>query len=276
MSRRPHPAILAALLGCATLVVGALGPQAHARTIIDRDIVSDTTWGAVGSPYIVQKPVVMVRFGSTLTIEPGVEVRFEPGRILTTDPDCSIIAVGSVLDTIVFTSNSVAPSTSDWDKVEVWASSGSVFERCVFRYANTGLYLIASDPPVWRCAFRQCETGLHCWQSSPTIEHCSVSGSTSAGILCRGRESIPVIYDCNLIGNPWNVYLIDYSGSEPEVTITAEGNWWGSAEESAIRASIYDKDDNIGVNGVVDYDPWLGDQPIEERSWGRIKALFRR
>ena len=212
MSRRSHPVPFASLVACAVLFVGALfigvlALGARARTIIDRDIVSNTTWGPVGSPYVIQKPVLMVRFGSTLTIEPGVEVRFEPGRILTTDADCSIVAVGSVLDTIVFTSNAVTPSTSDWNKVEIWASTGSVFERCVFRYAKTGLYLIASDPRVSRCSFRLCETGLHCWQSSPSIEHCSVSGSTSVAILCRGRESVPAIYDWRRIAETSAAHL---------------------------------------------------------------------
>ena len=62
---------------------------------------------------------------------------------------------------------------------------------------------------------------------------------------------------------------------EAEVTIDAEGCWWGSDTEADIAASIYDKADNGAVNGVVDYDPWLSGQPVEGPSWGVFKALFR-
>lgn len=257
------------------LVLAALCPGAWAETIVEANVGADTTWTPAGSPYIIEKSVVTVRFASTLTIDPGVEVRFQPGRILTTDAGCSIVAVGTAGDSIVFTSNAISPAPADWGKVEVYSSTGSAFEHCVFRFAKSGLYAIVSDPPVSCCSFRDCESGIQCYQSSPAIAHCAFTGSTWAAVYSRGRESVPSIEDCNLWGNLWNVYLQSYSGSEPEVTITAEGNWWGSDDEGDIQTSIYDKADNIGVNGVVDYDPWLSAQPVEDASWGRIKALFR-
>jgi hypothetical protein len=253
----------------------ACAVQASADTIVDGNILTDTTWTAAGSPYIIEASTVKVRFGSTLTIEPGVEVRFQPGRMLTTDLDCSIAAVGTSGDRIVFTSNAESPAPSDWGKVEVYASGGSSFEHCVFRYAATGLYVIASEPVVSHCLFEDCQTGIYCQLASPTVVHSSCTRATWAAVHCYGRDSVPVIDDCNLWDNEWNVYLQFYSGSEPEVTISAENCWWGSDAEAAVAASIYDKSDNSAVNGVVDYDPWLTGQPVEGASWGVIKALFR-
>ncbi len=254
---------------------GACAAPAGADTIINGNITTSTTWTAAGSPYIIEGSMVKVRFGSTLTIEPGVEVRLQTGRILTTDLGCSIVAAGAPGDPIIFTSNSGTPAPGDWGKIEVYASTGSTFEHCVFRYADTGLNVIVSEPSVSHCSFEDCEKGVYCHLSSPSIAHCSFTGSTWAAIHCYGRQSLPVIDDCNFWSNLWNVYLTFYSGSEPEVTITAENNWWGSDDEEEIGASIYDKADNGAVNGVVDYDPWLPAQPVEDSSWGMIKALFR-
>ena len=73
---------LTPLLGLLTLAsVGCLvaSPHsAHADTIVDQGnsiILVDTTWDLSGSPYILQRDVE-VRPQATLTINPGVEVRF--------------------------------------------------------------------------------------------------------------------------------------------------------------------------------------------------------
>jgi len=253
----------------------ACGLPAGAGTIVDGNITTNITWTAAGSPYIIEKAIVEVRFGSTLTIDPGVEVRFQPGRVLETDGGCSIVAVGTAADTIVFTSNAPSPAPEDWGKVQVYNSTGSAFEHCVFSYAKTGLYMIESSPPVSYCSFRSCQRGLYCQRSSPSITHSSFTGSTWAAIQCYSRESLPSIEDSNLWSNEWNIYLQYYSGSEPEVTILAEGNWWGTDDEAGIAASIYDKADDPALNGVVDYDPWLTAQPVRATSWGVIKALFK-
>jgi hypothetical protein len=254
-------------------LLAACAPPAGADTIVNGNIVTSTMWTTGGSPYIIEASVVKVRFGSTLTIEPGVQVRFQPGRILTTDAGCSIVAAGTAGHPIVFTSNAATPAPSDWGKVEVYDSDGSVFERCVFRYASTGLYVIVSEPPVSYCSFESCQTGLYCQRSSPSIVHSSFTGSTWAGISCYGRESLPVIDDCNLWENEWNIYLQFYLS--PATTIVAENCWWGTDVAAEIAESIYDNADNGAIYCAVDYDPWLPAQPVQGASWGAVKALFR-
>ena len=41
-----------------------------------------------------------------------------------------------------------------------------------------------------------------------------------------------------------------------------------------IAAKIYDKNDNSGITGVVDYADYLSNPAVEHSSWGAIKALF--
>src|SRR6187431_975468 len=64
-----QPSRSALFLGFALLIAGPT-----LATTVGGDIVTDTTWDAVGSPYEVVSTVV-VRSGATLTIDPGVTVQ---------------------------------------------------------------------------------------------------------------------------------------------------------------------------------------------------------
>ena len=66
-----------------------LEQRASAETIIDQDnsiILVNTTWDLAGSPYILQRDVE-VRPQATLTIEPGVEIRFADSDAITSGED---------------------------------------------------------------------------------------------------------------------------------------------------------------------------------------------
>jgi len=74
-----------ALLLCTLFALGLLalasGPARASQvlgTAINADIGRDTTWSRANSPYLVAVPISIANT-ATLTIEPGVEVRFMPG-----------------------------------------------------------------------------------------------------------------------------------------------------------------------------------------------------
>jgi hypothetical protein len=71
-------------------------------TEVGGPIFSDTTWNLANSPYIVVD-TVEVQQNITLTIEPGVVVKFNDGRGLLVDGE--LIARGTSNSPIVFTSN---------------------------------------------------------------------------------------------------------------------------------------------------------------------------
>jgi len=120
-----------------------------ADTIVDGLITSDTYWTVNGSPYIVAGDI-LVRNGATLTIEPGVEVRFAPGRFLGV-LDGTLIARGTAANRILFTTNAPRPTA----RVDRWRSiwfgdgaadaqfdhegnyvGGSIIEYAVIEYAG--------------------------------------------------------------------------------------------------------------------------------------------
>ena len=64
------------------LAVFSLEALAASRsTEVGGDIDDDTNWSLANSPYIVTENV-RVLSGATLTIEPGVVVKFDPGKKL--------------------------------------------------------------------------------------------------------------------------------------------------------------------------------------------------
>jgi len=77
---------------------------ANAQTYVSGGIYSNTTWTKVNSPYIVVDTVIL-NPNVTLTIEPGVIVKFADDKFLETN-EAKIIAIGTNTDSITFTSNS--------------------------------------------------------------------------------------------------------------------------------------------------------------------------
>lgn len=263
-----------------TMAVMVWACGAARGTDVSGSISTDVTWTLAGSPYVV-KGNILVKSGATLTIEPGVTVAFDGSYRLETDTTgavSSIVAVGTAADSIVFTSNLPSPTPTSWEKVSVNGSlSSSAFSYCVFEYGRYGLYLISTAAPIEHCSFRTCQTGIWLERSSPAITSTEITDCTLTGILCRWRQSSPVIHDCN-ISNPgnlvWNIHLMSYL-DPPLVYIDASDNWWGTGVESQIKAKIYDKWDNSSIYGEVGYTPYLSAPGVEISSWGSIKALFR-
>ncbi len=140
-----HPATLA--LACAA----ALASAANAQTIVSGQI-GKQTWTAVNSPYIIESDVRVVGNG-TLTIEPGVEVRFNPGTSLIIGTISfgrpTIAVLGTADNPVLFTSN--APylpdprpaQPGDWGSISistvardvVFDDDGNPIDGCRFQHA---------------------------------------------------------------------------------------------------------------------------------------------
>jgi hypothetical protein len=139
-------------------------PLAFAETYVGGEITEDTTWTLEGSPYIVTSDVGIYgpTYGSTttLTIEPGVEVRFESGVGMYVGGGWSgyygaIVAQGTQDQPIRFTSNSDTPSPGDWKGIYFRDKTNdelTILEHCLIEYAgathNANLYLDNASFPI--------------------------------------------------------------------------------------------------------------------------------
>lgn len=123
----------------------------YAVSVASGVIAQDTTWTVDASPIVVTGDV-RVEAGSTLTIEPGVEVRFRQLQDeLATGTDTlrleinvlgGLIARGTEADSIVFTSDGLAPERGDWFGLFVGDSLATLeLEYGRVEYARYGVFL---------------------------------------------------------------------------------------------------------------------------------------
>jgi|GEM_PF-2421093 len=173
-----------------------------ADTTVNSNITTDTTWTLTGSPYIVTGNITVLgstSAGATLTIEPGVEVRFNSSRYMTIGASSgnpgSLVAQGTAANPIVFTSNQATPTAGHWNNIRFYNTADdatSILEHCAIQYAGSG-----SDGSV------------NISQASPTIRNCTITNSSSHGINV-GTGS-PTIDGCQFSGN--GNYDLYYTGT---------------------------------------------------------------
>ncbi len=115
--------------------------------ITNPSIDSNTTFVKARSPYVIDNILLTVQASATLTIEPGVVVKFRNDAGISVLG--KIIVQGTIGQQIVFTSylddeyggdanadaTSTAPFSGDWYGIEV-LSNGSIFDNAIFRYGG--------------------------------------------------------------------------------------------------------------------------------------------
>ena len=130
----------------------------HADTNVSGNITTETTWTLTNSPYIVTGTIQVLE-GATLTIEPGVIVKFSKNTLLRIGGE--LIADGTETQMLTFTSNEPAPSAGDWGPIEFVEDavgstldedgkyiSGSIIKYCWIEYGkgvNAGVELYIEE-----------------------------------------------------------------------------------------------------------------------------------
>lgn len=126
--------------------------RVSAATLITDFIFEDTTWTLAESPYIVDSPI-MVAEGVSLTIEPGVIIKFNYDSFMFVQG--KINALGTPEAPIYFTSiaddfmggdsnndgDASIPFIGDWGGIHFRDSSGSVFNSASFYFGRNTLML---------------------------------------------------------------------------------------------------------------------------------------
>ncbi len=168
----------AALTDATPLQKGEL-PVIEAGTEVSGTLTGNTTWRIENSPYIVTQSV-LIDTGATLTIEPGVTIKFN--TLLGMRVDGTLIARGTTGEPITFTSNKAVPAPGDWVNIRFSDScidavydiegnylSGSVLQYCAVQYGGGGE-----------------QSALTILDSSPLIDNCDISYHAAGGFNIDG------------------------------------------------------------------------------------------
>jgi predicted outer membrane repeat protein len=200
-----------------------------AQTPVSGLISVNTVWATGSSPYIVTGNI-LVQNGVTLTIEPGVTVKFDAGKAIQIDGE--LIAKGERSNRIVFTSNG-SQTNGYWAKIQfsdmsVDASydsvyryvSGSIMRYCDVLFgggSNTGAIQCNNASPYICCCriSRSSSCGLFFSQFTARVDSSTISDNALCGIYSEElhyKGWLNILYD-TIKNNPYGGIFFGYSGS---------------------------------------------------------------
>lgn len=215
---------------------------------------------------------ISVLAGDTLTIEPGVVIKFDNGVDFTLHG--TLIALGTSADSIRFTSNSALPNSGDWNGILFSSTGKGSLKYSVIEYGATGISISNSGITVRNSSFRSNNNGIDCLNSStplidsnqfksnvntairctnasPTISKNEISNNVavSSAILCVNSD--PRITQ-NIIYNTDNSAIECVSGSDPEVwqnsiVLNDFGITISDSSSPSIENNIIVSNANIGI-----------------------------
>jgi PKD repeat protein len=203
--------------------------------------------------------MITVGNNATLTIEPGVEVRFYETASLVigsgfNDTPGRLIAQGTDTHRIIFTSNEASPQPGDWRSINFvsTATDDSIIENAIIEYGGSqfaNIRISNSNPTIRNCIIRHSLTnGIYFYGSTSQISCCDITENES-GISTGSSSGTPNITYNNIFGNlKYGIYnRISWSISN------ATNNWWGDASGPGGVGPGSGDAVSIGVG----YEPWL-------------------
>lgn len=183
-------------MACIPLLLGlCVVNKVYCQTYVSGGIYATTTWTKAKSPYILTDTVVLFP-GYTLTIQPGVTVKFKK-KVVLEIRQSKLIALGTPTDSIVFTSDTTKPVYGENEGVFLNMGDSAKFAYCQFMHANLAVEDgVMKYSSYYHCSFRYNYVGI--WQAyGPTIGCDFISDSVgldSPSILDK-IDSCTFMYD---------------------------------------------------------------------------------
>ncbi|HTD81499.1 MAG TPA: PKD domain-containing protein, partial [Thermoplasmata archaeon] len=166
-------------------------------TVVFGDVAG--AWAAEGNPFLVIAPAVVPE-SATLSIGPGVVVRFDPGTRL--EVRGGLIVEGSGTATVEFTSNGSATPNA-WDGIVV--NGYATLRFASISYAGTALRIESGSADLETVGVSHSGTGLSANASTVTVAHSSFEMNEVAGV--RGLDSRLTFTFTALGSNAEGIYL---------------------------------------------------------------------
>ncbi len=237
-------------------------------TPVSGAITQNTLWTLANSPYIVMGNIT-VNSGITLTIQPGVIVKFN--GFYTIEVNGIINAQGTEDNPITFTSAKASPARGDWNTINLHGS-GNILNYATIEYADKGVYVPSAPlwqtPAIRNSTIRNNNTGIHLEPSTGPVIQTNTITNNNYGIFagCNSFTGCtPTINGNSFYNNTgFNVYVFSYGTNASSKTVNAQNNWWGTTDAATIEALIWHRNDSPTL-ALVNYDHFLdnpGGNPI--------------
>ena len=209
--------------------------------IIDNPVILDikvnTTW-ETGKTYVIDGRLNID--GAILTIEPGVIVKFKEGaqiEVGSSSTGSAIIAIGTVDQPILFTSNAAIPSAGDWDAIFFHSGTASttLLTYCNFEYG--GGYSAYSGI-------------IDLDEAEISMENCTIKHSAAYGIVMDAQSKFKSFTN-NAISNTVNHVIQLYpnaahtiglgnvfTSTNPSIGILVKAATYNLAEETWLKQTV--------------------------------------
>ncbi len=235
-----------------------------ASTDVSGTINVNTTWTTSNSPYIVTGDVTVVN-GTTLTINPGVTVKFDGLYSLMVNG--TLNANGTQSQPINFTSNRSTPARGDWNRVRLHGKNNTL-NYCQISYGSYPLYIMGENTnnSIRNCKiFNNSGDGIYLKKTTNnTIYNTTVYFSYSNGITLLASENNTIKNSFIYENRAFGIYLRSSKNNIIESTNVSE-NTGGGIELGLIsnhivmkNVTVYENEDNgidldgNGYNSITD------------------------
>ncbi len=265
-------------------------PRTYAATTIS----TPTVWTAGSAPTYTLNGALTIASGATLWIQPSVTIRVS-GNYKILANGSFVVRGTSTARTVLRPTQVLCTDTSarrsDWPGVEAATANGSVsLEYADIYCAENGVYFnlgtgslaytralnggsgvrtlsaagatIAAPQIVGQNELRGNTSGVYVGlYSSPLVSGNNLITGNTYGLQVYGSTSAtqnpaPLVNGNSLLGNSTNYYALNFNNAATAV-LNATGNWWGTADVSAIAAKINDRTGN-GTSSTQPYVNFAG------------------
>ncbi|MGB9778559.1 MAG: right-handed parallel beta-helix repeat-containing protein [Candidatus Bathyarchaeales archaeon] len=262
-----------------TVIFGALSvsftvsPCKADGVYVEGPIMQDTLWTLIDSPIVIVKNVTVYP-GATLTIEPGVEVRFGGNFSLVVSGKLS--AVGTYERPIIFTSNKEQKNAGDWGSIIFNGTEMSVLTNCLISYSKDGIMIAngcvnMQDSSVLfsengiavtngvlntqNLTVSSCvKNGINITDSTVNIQNSHISNNGENGVSITGNCQVK-IENTTVIGSGSGILLTGKNVSNVNITgnIISANTQNGVQFEAGNHTNIRIVNNTVSSNGVGFY-----------------------
>ncbi len=205
---------------CVSIILLLYGAPALADTTVGGRISADTTWTLANSPYVVTSTVQVYGNSTTpvtLTIEPGVLVKFNSGvgmQIGDSTNLGALVAQGTSGNHITFTRSG---TSGNWGSItfnDKTVDAATIIEYADIQYSS-GVSMTSASPTIRNSTVTNVSGyGMNLSSSNPALQNVTISSTNSYGMYLF--SSNPVLDTVTVTAN--GMYGIYLYSSSPTIT----------------------------------------------------------